>query len=137
MVGKTGNGLTHRNPGFRTTCRRSHWCGKKSDFLLLGCGRISVSLLLADHEHGIALGVGIIDVLTLKFARGSVEVPDFPERFFGGVRSCSQCNRHDENDRGRLAYFFGCYHFGCVITVPRRRGSSVQAPISWRLESSR
>src|ERR1035438_6653216 len=52
---------------------------------------------LADHEHGVALRISIVDVLTLKFARGSVEGADLPERFFGGVRSCSQCNRREDS----------------------------------------
>src|SRR5260370_13453894 len=58
---------------------------------------------LADHEHGIALGIGIVDVLTLEFARGSVEGPDFPERFFGGVRICSH-NRREQCGHGCRAY---------------------------------
>ena len=41
---------------------------------------------LADHEHGITVRIGVVDVLALKFARGAIEGPDSPERFLSGVR---------------------------------------------------
>ena len=96
---------------------------------------------LTDDKNRIVRWICIVDALTAEFARGVIEAADFPD---GMLRSEAVQGREQRNRKQSRADYpaksvtkFGhVYHFGWVVMFPGRLGSSVQAPISWRLESS-
>jgi len=99
---------------------------------------------LADDKNRIAVGIGIIDAVAAEFAGGVIKATDLPNRMI-----CRECEAVDCRKRNRkqeqpgphspeksLRRVRHTHHFGWIVIVPGRLGSSVQEPISCRLESS-